>query len=86
MTVSGVGLDELVKDDLQVYPNPASSMITVENALNANIHILDLTGKQVMAIENNNGTQLNVADLTNGIYIVQVESDGKISTGRFVKE
>lgn len=86
MTVSGVGLDELVKDDLQVYPNPASSMITVENALNANIHILDLTGKQVMAIENNNGTQLNVADLTNGIYIVQAEKDGQISSTRLIKE
>lgn len=86
MTVSDVGLNELAKDEIQIYPNPASASIMIENTLNANIRILDLAGKQAMAIENNSELQLNVAELTNGIYIVQFVKDGKISTGRFVKQ
>lgn len=86
MTVSSVGLNELAKDEFQIYPNPASSIITIENALNATIRVCDLTGKQVMAIENNMDAQLNVSELNKGIYIVRIEKDGNSSTGRFVKE
>lgn len=86
MTVSGVGLDEATKDIVQIYPNPANQTIIIENTLGATIRILDLAGKQVMTIENNMELQLNITDLKNGLYIVQVEKDGNSSTGRFVKE
>lgn len=81
-----LGMDENTLNALTLYPNPASAVLHIDNALNANIRILDPAGKQVMVIENNMESQLNIADLTNGVYIVLVEKDGKIGTSRFVKE
>jgi len=62
--------------DIKVYPNPASEYVQVEfppdfDLKNTLLHIVSNTGAVVKRISpNSNMTQLNISDLTSGIYYV----------------
>lgn len=74
---------------LNVYPNPTSSVLTVElnNSLTKTITVSDLTGRVVMATTNNNGTiDLNLNELANGVYYVKVSSDNASEVIKVVKQ
>ena len=75
---------------LSVYPNPASSVATVlmnskENAT-ATISVLNAVGQEVIAPANvvlNSGSQsyeIQVGNLSTGLYLVKVSVNGEIST------
>jgi len=70
---------------LSVYPNPASSTIQVNINDNVNYKIVDLTGRTVITgkIENNN---INVNNLSNGVYVLQLITEKGHTSTRFVKE
>lgn len=54
-----------------VYPNPVTTTLKIQsNSLYAKIHISDISGKLVMAV--NALSELNVANLTTGVYVVQL--------------
>jgi Secretion system C-terminal sorting domain/Regulator of chromosome condensation (RCC1) repeat len=70
-----------------IYPNPTSSLLNVEmvDGLElSKIQIVDLTGKIVLE-QNQNLNILNVENLANGLYIIQMYSENKSFTGKFVK-
>lgn len=79
-------------DGIILYPNPASQNVNLEiNAsitTDAVITIKDLTGKSVAPAINyalNNGNniiKINTADLSAGIYLVQIENDGQLASMR----
>ncbi|GEM_PF-3212365 len=83
-------------DITSVYPNPASSMISV--ALNSvvagevSVQITDITGKimlsQINALnEGTNEVSFNVSELASGIYMIKASlSDGTVSVQKFVKQ
>ena len=68
---------------LEAYPNPATNRLTVRTQLNSTapvqVTMLDMLGKMVMAPVavpaaqmQQNGTDLDISQLANGIYIVRV--------------
>ena len=65
-------------NQLTIYPNPASSTITVEG-LNGVAQVFDVNGKKVMNITN--GT-FDVSELSKGTYIVKSEKYNTL----FIKE
>jgi gingipain R len=62
-----------------VYPNPASDQFTVKgaNLLNTEISIVSFTGQVVKTIvaTENNAVQIDVNDLANGSYLLQMKSN-----------
>ncbi len=82
---SSVGLVEGENDYFNVYPNPATSILTLENLSSANIRILDNFGKVVLSITNSQTPEISVASFANGMYFVEVEQEGVVRTARFVK-
>ena len=63
---------------LSVYPNPASDEVTVNLAdhSNAVVTLTDINGKLILTQEALGGnTVLNIRDLTNGIYVLQLSSE-----------
>jgi len=97
---SGVGIGEIkanVKSfETSSYPNPASSLMTVEFNAESNesfaVVIYDLQGRVISTVENVasvNGAQsvdLNVSNLSKGIYIYTVTKAGNISSSKFTVE
>ncbi|OSZ78632.1 hypothetical protein CAP35_10395 [Chitinophagaceae bacterium IBVUCB1] len=72
---------------LKVYPNPATTSITVQTANDATLQILDMKGALVKEQYMHNTTTIDITRLQAGIYIARLtDADGNRSTARFIKE
>jgi surface protein len=87
--------DKIMKNELLVFPNPAEEMLTIsfENAIKSEIlvRITDLTGREILRQNTNKTTdkvslQLNVTNLSQGMYIVEVAGAEYLETKKFVKQ
>ncbi len=72
-----LSIDDERLSSVKVYPNPSSSVITVENIdLDATITIYDTLGRTVLSVVNNNTTSysMDVHTLTNGVYFMEIDN------------
>lgn len=78
-----------------VYPNPASDMITVEfvasSKQNVSIKVTDILGKNVIdesrvAAEGNNQMQFDLKGINSGLYFITIKSPDAVQQVRIVKE
>lgn len=78
--------------EISIYPNPASSSLTVTYGAGysgGTLQIMDIQGKLVKeyAIENEDHTSMPINDLIPGMYFVKMtRPDGTMEYERFVKE
>lgn len=75
---------EMEHSFINVFPNPASDVITVEVPENTRYAISDISGKIIytgLAAENE---KVDVSQYANGIYSVKIVSDEHVSVQRFV--
>jgi hypothetical protein len=68
------GVEDVTKNNISIYPNPANDVLTVEG-LDGIVNILDINGKQVMNVTN--GT-VNISDLAKGTYIISQNNTNAI--------
>jgi FAD synthase len=78
---------------MSIYPNPTSNNATVTfnlaNASDVLVNVTDLSGKVAQSIDlgSVNGAQnvnINVDTLSNGVYMVNVNVNGVVSTQKLV--
>jgi hypothetical protein len=71
-----------------VYPNPASNQLNIDgHGLLQKITIYTLLGQELMTkTPNTNSTILQINALKKGMYIVKINSEGKETTSKFLKE
>lgn len=65
---------------ISVYPNPANSVLNVvlPSDESASISLIDISGKVVERLDtSSNRTRINVSSLSNGLYIISVNQNGK---------
>jgi hypothetical protein len=85
-----LGIGENKKESFfAVYPNPATSLVTISgtgNRLITGVKLLDTHGRIALSkVVNERGrVQLNVNSLSPGIYIMQIESQGRIENKKLV--
>ena len=88
------GLNEIVnaENPISVYPNPATQIITIsaqENLSNAVVLIYDLSGKLVLQKDIHSihkQTNLDISSLENGIYMIQVNNNNRVSRFKLMKK
>lgn len=73
-----------------VYPNPASSVVNVSSSLNSsinNVEIVDLNGRTVKSVKFNgvSSAEINVSDLTAGVYMMNISSEEGTTTKKIIK-
>ena len=78
--VVGINNINLDKDALNLYPNPTSGKITIENSSNLNmenITILDVLGRVVYQATPQSATkdQVDISNLVSGLYTVHIKTD-----------
>lgn len=74
-TVMGVqSLDAQTEEKFKVYPNPNNGIFYFKLNTKENIRIIDELGKVVMEIELIPETEIQVKDLSPGIYVIQSRS------------
>ncbi len=85
VVVVGISTINVYNNDISIYPNPASSIIYIQAAINVNVTIYSMQGK--MILHKDNAKDMNISELANGIYMVQVfdENNNLLKVERFVK-
>lgn len=74
-------------ENILVYPNPASNFLTIEQKTQADLKIINTEGKTVRTLHLEKGKQIiNIAELPQGLYILQLQSEEKVYHTKFVKE
>lgn len=81
---------EFIASKFSVSPNPANDFITVSNSENIivnRISITDLNGRVVKqnSYENVSNIQVNVSDLSSGVYMMNITSDKGSVTKKIIK-
>jgi Secretion system C-terminal sorting domain len=82
--------DTFLNNSLSISPNPADKYINVSNTDNINIseiNITDLNGRIVKSqkISNVSNIEINVADLTTGMYLMNINTEKGIVTKKIMK-
>ncbi len=72
--------------NLSIYPNPVSSQLSIDSDEKIEIiRIINVMGKIEKTFAPSNYT-INVSDLANGIYFLQVKTDKALMNKKFIKE
>jgi len=87
-----LGTEDFEKNiSFSISPNPVTSNLNIElskSLTNGNIKVFDILGKQILTkkFNSNNLAQLNVSNLSKGMYILKVSSGENVQTKRFIKK
>lgn len=74
---------------LKIYPNPVNNKLIIENGVRkmTNTKIYDLLGNEVKRFPiNTTNTTLDIHDLQNGMYFIEVETENGKITKKFIKQ
>jgi hypothetical protein len=82
------GTAQFTKNTVALYPNPATSVLNLKAAQAIeSIAVYNMLGQQVLAAAPNaDVATLNVAQLQNGMYVVNTVSGGVTTSQKFVKQ
>ncbi|MGD0709592.1 MAG: T9SS type A sorting domain-containing protein [Bacteroidales bacterium] len=82
------------KQNLMIYPNPATNNLTIVSPQNAVIEITNIQGQLIKTLPpcgeagatTSNKTNIDVSALPCGVYIVEVKTEKGIEVRKFIKE
>jgi hypothetical protein len=82
------GLSKIAISQFDVYPNPVNSKVNI--LLNSNLthefKLLDITGKVVLAEPTFAGGEIDLTNLPNGIYFIQISENDSWFSKKLIKQ
>jgi hypothetical protein len=74
--------------DFKFYPNPVKHLLTIKHkSVIDDIQIFSVSGQSVLFKKvNSNNTEIDLSNLSKGMYILNVKADGKEKAVKFIKE
>ncbi len=90
-TVNTLRVDEVLGKKLSVYPNPAKDIFTVDLGQSytlIKVAVTTITGKQLSVYTQNNSSEIQIPanQLAAGMYMLEIEADGKKSISKIIIE
>lgn len=89
VTATALGTSEFFASNFKMYPNPSSAVVNLSsaNAQIESVQLTDINGRTVKNIALNGvaETQINIADLTTGVYFLKVQSNLGTGTTKVLK-
>ncbi len=82
-----LGLNQISKNSLQIYPNPVRDILNIQSDENLKqIEIYDLTGKLIQTYKiSEKSIQLNVEQLNKGVYVVKIITESSSVSKKIIK-
>ncbi|MBQ0151691.1 MAG: fibronectin type III domain-containing protein, partial [Chryseobacterium sp.] len=76
------------KNEIKVYPNPFHDVISISDIANVkSLSVMDISGRVVRTIENVSANSINLSELKEGMYILQLHyKDGSTSSQKVIKK
>lgn len=88
VTISGI--DDVKKEDISIYPNPASDRLFIHSESNTaiqHVSIQNLMGQQLHPVTISGPTGvIDISRLTKGVYFVTLQTGNDRVTRKFIKE
>ena len=83
-----LGVNALDKDNLLVYPNPVADELTIKgSSIIQSIQVVSISGQLIASYYPHSlSTNINTADLTNGIYLLQIQTENGTTTKKISKK
>ncbi len=69
-----LGIEDEVASKLSIYPNPVVDYLTIKGANVQSVKVVGLNG-QLLIDKTTNTDQIDLSDLKNGIYLIEVKTD-----------
>jgi photosystem II stability/assembly factor-like uncharacterized protein len=89
-STTGIANQTQIVNSLKIYPNPASDKITVEissNPSKSELSILNINGQELITGQiTESRTQLDISNLSEGVYFVRLTGEKTVQLGKFVKQ
>lgn len=87
MMISTIGINEVIGQNIQLYPNPAVDEIQIKGLENQtfDLEMTDINGKVILKIKKTEVTAIDVSTLDKGVYFIKLD-EGELGTYRFVKQ
>ncbi|PLX07388.1 MAG: hypothetical protein C0596_10610 [Marinilabiliales bacterium] len=70
---------------ISLYPNPANGTININGITNSDVVIYDIYGKQIKEFNSINSTTIDISDMSNGVYLMNISNKDGVKTLKFVK-
>ncbi|RXR24023.1 T9SS type A sorting domain-containing protein [Flavobacterium stagni] len=89
--VSGnLGTNEVLADSFSTFPNPVNNVLNIKNSENTTINtisVVDINGRTVKTVNGGDVTEVavNVADLSAGVYMVNIDTNAGKAVKKFIK-
>lgn len=88
-TTAPLSTEEFLKQQLKIYPIPASDIVSFSNNQEdiSKIEIIDLNGrivKQIIPTDNRN-SRINIAEIKEGVYAVRATTSKGVTTQKLIK-
>ena len=85
---AALGVASFEASKIKMYPNPTSSVFTIEaNEVIESVSLYNILGQEVVAKNpNSNSITLDIANLQSGVYVVKTMIGGVSATSRIVKK
>ncbi len=86
-----LSVQDFISNKFNVFPNPASNVVTINNAENITIEqveVFDISGKTVKTqqFNNENQVQLNIEELASGSYLLHIKTNEGTAMKKLVKK
>jgi len=87
---ASLAVDSFSASTFSVYPNPSNDFVNISNDSNYllnSVDVMDLNGRTVKSVKLNGETsaQINISDLSAGVYMMNISSDQGSVTKKIVK-
>ncbi len=77
----------LEQPQISIFPNPATTTITIETPSTGHISIFNSSGQELLnQVITEPTTTIDVSGLKSGIYLVKVVGENGVQVGKFIKE
>ncbi|MDD7913072.1 choice-of-anchor V domain-containing protein [Polaribacter ponticola] len=88
--INVLGISEAKRLNFEMYPNPSSEKLTIQlpsGTDNATVEFYDYVGRLALSKKiTRNDDEINVNNLSTGIYVLKVLSENKIGSQKFIKK
>ena len=79
-------LDLIDASSIKMYPNPATTQITIDAKNFSIVEIFNVTGQKVLSIKGGENININTTDIKSGMYLVRFSNQNNSITKRLVIE
>ena len=78
--------NEMLTENLELFPNPANTYITISGGIPLSFEVINATGQILISQEKNTANVIDISSIPAGLYLIRVVTENGPSTLKFIKE